>query len=141
MGETALRIISVGFVPSALSLITSAVFESVGKGLLSLSVTLLRQLVIVLPLAFLFSPHCGTSGRLGISAGRGNPDRRIFCRHLVEGTQAVFRASFFLLLNSEIARALLILLRSDKEKHPGSSLTSPDRMFSFLFPLYEIPAS
>ena len=62
MGETALRIISVGFVPSALSLITSAVFESVGKGLLSLSVTLLRQLVIVLPLAFLFSRIAGLPG-------------------------------------------------------------------------------
>lgn len=62
MGETALRIISVGFVPSALSLITSAVFESVGKGLLSLSVTLLRQLVIVLPLAFLLSRIAGLPG-------------------------------------------------------------------------------
>lgn len=62
MGETALRIISLGFLPSALSLITSAVFESIGKGLPSLSVTLLRQLVIVLPLALLFSSLFGLSG-------------------------------------------------------------------------------
>ena len=62
MGETALRIISIGFIPSALSLIVSAFFESIGKGLPSLSVTLLRQLVLVLPLALLLSRTSGLSG-------------------------------------------------------------------------------
>ncbi len=62
MGETALRIISIGFVPSALSLIVSAFFESIGKGLPSLSVTLLRQLILVLPLAFLFSRSFALAG-------------------------------------------------------------------------------
>ena len=62
LGERALRIISLGFLPSALSIITSAVFESIGKGLPSLLVTLFRQLVIVLPLAFLFSGLFGLSG-------------------------------------------------------------------------------
>ncbi|MCD2492086.1 MATE family efflux transporter [Lacrimispora sp. NSJ-141] len=62
MGETALRIISIGFIPSALGIIASAVFESIGKGLPSLSVTLLRQLVIVLPLSFLLSRTFGLNG-------------------------------------------------------------------------------
>lgn len=62
MGETALRIISIGFLPSALSIITSAVFESIGKGLPSLSITLLRQLIIVLPLALLLSRNFGLPG-------------------------------------------------------------------------------
>lgn len=62
MGVTALKIISIGFIPSALSIITSAVFESIGQGFQSLMITLLRQLVILLPLSFILTNFIGLSG-------------------------------------------------------------------------------
>ena len=62
MGVVALRIISIGFIPSAIGNIASAVFEAMGKGTKSLIITLLRQLVIVLPIAYAASRIVGLSG-------------------------------------------------------------------------------
>lgn len=62
IGVIALRIISIGFLPSTIGNITSAVFESKGKGTKSLQVTLLRQLVIILPCAYFFSKIIGLYG-------------------------------------------------------------------------------
>lgn len=58
----ALRIICIGFIPSAASVVASAVFESIGKGQKSLLVTLLRQLIILLPLAYVLSSAVGIIG-------------------------------------------------------------------------------
>lgn len=62
MGVTALRIISIGFIPSALTIIASASFEAVSQGFKSLLVTLLRQLVIILPLSFVLTKVLGLNG-------------------------------------------------------------------------------
>lgn len=55
MGVYTLRIISIGYVFAAFSIITTTLFQAIGIGNLSLIVTLLRQLIIVLPLAYGFS--------------------------------------------------------------------------------------
>ena len=54
-GALALRIISLGFLVSAIGVVFSGVFEALGKGTLSLCISLLRQLVITLPLGFFLS--------------------------------------------------------------------------------------
>ena len=62
MGVAALQLISIGFIPSTMGNITSAVFEAMGKGGRSLMITLLRQLIIVLPFAWIMSHYIGLSG-------------------------------------------------------------------------------
>lgn len=62
MGVIALKIISIGFIPSALAIITGAVFESIGKGIQSLIITMLRQLVIILPISYGLSRMIGLNG-------------------------------------------------------------------------------
>ncbi|MDR1778403.1 MAG: MATE family efflux transporter [Clostridiales Family XIII bacterium] len=53
IGMPALRIISLCFVPAAVSIVGSAMFQALGHGGLSLTVSLLRQLVLILPLTWL----------------------------------------------------------------------------------------
>ena len=55
MGVFALRIISIHFPIAGISIILSSVFQALGKGLYSLSISFARQIVVLLPLAFLFS--------------------------------------------------------------------------------------
>ncbi len=55
IGVPALQIISICFVPAALGIMFSTVFQSVGNGFSSLIVSVLRQLVVLLPAAFLLS--------------------------------------------------------------------------------------
>lgn len=55
IGIPALNIISLCFIPAAVGITFSTVFQALGKGIYSLSVSLLRQLVILLPAAFLLS--------------------------------------------------------------------------------------
>lgn len=62
MGKTALYIICIGFLPSALSLTVSGALEGMGKGLESLIISLLRYIVLLLPLAYLLSKVMGASG-------------------------------------------------------------------------------
>ncbi len=61
-GRIMLRIISICFIPSAVGMIIAAEFEAVGKGLCSLIITLLRQLLITLPFAYIMSSHIGITG-------------------------------------------------------------------------------
>lgn len=58
----ALRIIAIGFIPSAISVVIAGTFEALGKGGSSLTITLLRQLVIVIPLGWLLSRFWGAAG-------------------------------------------------------------------------------
>lgn len=51
IGIKALRIISLGFIVSSISIIFSGAFEALGKGVESLIVSLLRQFIILIPLA------------------------------------------------------------------------------------------
>lgn len=55
IGVPALRIISMSFLLAGFSVISSSIFQALSHGFLSLSVSLIRQLVILLPAAYLFS--------------------------------------------------------------------------------------
>ena len=62
IGTTALHIISLGFVISAVSITSSGALEGLGKGYQSLFISLLRYVVVILPAAYLFSKLAGASG-------------------------------------------------------------------------------
>ncbi len=61
-GSTALRLISIGFVISSVSVISSGALEGLGMGGPSLAISLLRYVVLILPLAFVLSRFFGASG-------------------------------------------------------------------------------
>ena len=61
-GSTALRLISIGFVISSLSVISSGALEGLGMGGPSLAISLLRYVALILPLAFVLSRIFGASG-------------------------------------------------------------------------------
>lgn len=54
IGETALRIISVSFIPAAFVIMLTVYFQGVNRGISSISVTILRQIVLLVPLAWIF---------------------------------------------------------------------------------------
>lgn len=62
LGERLLRMVSIAFVPSAIGIIIAAEFEGIGKGVISLIITLLRQFIILLPIAIFASKSIGTDG-------------------------------------------------------------------------------
>lgn len=62
IGVTALHIISLGFIVSAMSVTCCGVLEGLGKGRLSLYISLARYVVVILPAAFLFSRFAGADG-------------------------------------------------------------------------------
>ena len=62
IGEKALRIIAMGFIVSAVSVAASGALEGLGKGVPSLMISLLRYIVLILPLAFLLSRSMGPDG-------------------------------------------------------------------------------
>lgn len=53
LGSTALRIISIGFIISAISITCCGVLEGLSKGLTSLIISLLRYIIIIIPLALI----------------------------------------------------------------------------------------
>ena len=55
IGVPALRIISLCFIPAALGIIFSTAFQATGMGVRSLIISLLRQLILILPVAYLLS--------------------------------------------------------------------------------------
>ena len=61
-GASALRIISCGFIVSSVSVVSSGALEALGKGNESLVVSLLRYLVIIVPLAFVLRRFIGANG-------------------------------------------------------------------------------
>ena len=60
-GEHAFRIISLCFVPAAVGIIFTTMFQAVGKGFRSLMISFCRQLLILLPMAFILSLIFGVS--------------------------------------------------------------------------------
>ena len=62
MGVQALRFISIGFIISSVSVTVSGALEGLGKGMPSLVISLLRYLVILLPIAFVLSWIIGPAG-------------------------------------------------------------------------------
>lgn len=61
IGVPALRIISLSFLLAGFGIVCSSVFQALGHGMLSLIVSVLRQLVVLLPAAFLLSRTGGLS--------------------------------------------------------------------------------
>ena len=61
-GSTALRIISIGFIISSVSVISCGALEGLGMGGPSLLISLLRYAVLIIPAAFLLSRVLGASG-------------------------------------------------------------------------------
>lgn len=59
IGVPALRIISLSFLLAGFGIVCSSVFQALGHGMLSLIVSVLRQLVVLLPAAFILA---GTGG-------------------------------------------------------------------------------
>lgn len=55
MGINAMRFISLSFLPAAIDIIFSTTFQAVGKGFSSMILSLLRQLVFILPAALVLS--------------------------------------------------------------------------------------
>ena len=62
LGKEALRLISIGFVVSAVSVTVSGALEGLGKGKESLVISLIRYILSILPLAFFFSRLWGAAG-------------------------------------------------------------------------------
>lgn len=61
LGVPALRVISLSFPFAAFGIVTSSVCQALGKGILSLIVSVLRQLVLILPAAWLLGQVAGLS--------------------------------------------------------------------------------
>lgn len=61
-GQKALRIISAGFLVSAISVTSSGALEGLGKGTPSLIISLFRYAVIIIPVAFILSRIFGPAG-------------------------------------------------------------------------------
>ena len=61
-GCTALRIISIGFLVSSISVTASGLLEGLGQGTLSLIISFMRYLLVIVPAAFLLSKAFGTVG-------------------------------------------------------------------------------
>ena len=59
IGIPALRIISLSFLFAGYSIVCSSVFQALGHGVLSLLVSVVRQLMVLLPVAFLLSRASG----------------------------------------------------------------------------------
>ena len=55
IGVPALRTLSLCFVVGGFTIVASSVLQALGKGFLSMSIAIFRQLLLVLPMAFLFS--------------------------------------------------------------------------------------
>lgn len=62
LGVTALKIISIGFIASAISVSSCGVLEALGKGLPSLVIAATRYAIILIPLAFILSRSLGAVG-------------------------------------------------------------------------------
>ncbi|WP_028042159.1 MATE family efflux transporter [Candidatus Stoquefichus massiliensis] len=62
IGVSGLRILSLSFVLSTLGIVMAGVFESLGKGTLSLMISLIRQFIIIIPLSLLLIPLIGIKG-------------------------------------------------------------------------------
>ena len=55
IGTVALRIVSFSFLLAGYSVICSSVFQALGHGVLSLIVSVMRQLIVLLPAAYILS--------------------------------------------------------------------------------------
>ena len=59
LGTAALQIISIGFIPSAISVTASGALEGLSKGAQSLVISLLRYIIVIIPAAYLLCYFAG----------------------------------------------------------------------------------
>lgn len=59
MGIPALRIISISFIFAGISLTLSATFQALGNGIYSLFISMVRQLLVILPVSYFFARFLG----------------------------------------------------------------------------------
>ena len=59
LGASALKIISIGFIPSALSVTASGALEGLGKGTQSLAISMLRYIIVIIPAAYILCFFAG----------------------------------------------------------------------------------
>lgn len=59
LGTAALQVISIGFIPSAISVTASGALEGLGKGTQSLVISLLRYIFVIIPVAYLLCYFAG----------------------------------------------------------------------------------
>lgn len=62
IGVMAMRVLSLCFVPAAVGITFATFFQALGYGMYSLIVTLLRQVIVLLPAAWIFSEFAGVTG-------------------------------------------------------------------------------
>lgn len=55
LGAVAIRIIGISFIPISVSLVIPTYFQAIGKGKQSIALTILRQIGLLIPLAWAFS--------------------------------------------------------------------------------------
>ena len=61
-GETALRIISAGFIVSTVSVTSAGALEGLGKGFPSLIISVCRYVAVIIPVSFVMSRIAGAVG-------------------------------------------------------------------------------
>ena len=62
LGASALRIISIGFIISSISVTVSGALEGLGKGFPSLVISLMRYLIVILPAALILTRFLDAAG-------------------------------------------------------------------------------
>lgn len=62
MGRMAMRLLSICFVPAAVGITCSTLFQALGHGIYSLIMTLIRQCFAILPIAYFLSKVIGVNG-------------------------------------------------------------------------------
>ena len=85
MGRPAFRIIALSFLPAAVGIVMSSVFQALGEGLISLVMSTLRQMVILLPLAWVLATFIGVEAvwfSLPIAEVAGFVLALVFYRHI-----------------------------------------------------------
>lgn len=55
IGVPALKLISLSFIFAGFNIITSSIFQALGNGVYSLTISVVRQLLVILPVAFIFA--------------------------------------------------------------------------------------
>lgn len=62
MGVSAMRLLSICFVPAAIAISFATLFQALGHGIYSLLMTMTRQVFVILPVAFFLSRAIGVTG-------------------------------------------------------------------------------
>lgn len=73
-GSVALRVISLGFLASSVSVICSGALEGLGKGVHSLIISLCRYVVVIIPVAFIVSRFMGSGRSMACVLDHGSGD-------------------------------------------------------------------